>query len=178
MYFADAVGTEGRVLCCEFVPENLEILDRNLALKPSLKERIEVVPNPLWDRGGELLDYRRDGGMSSVVHLGEGARAQTRTTSVDELLERPGVDRLDLIKLDVEGAELKALRGAERTIRRHLPKLAISVYHRESDLVDIPAWVAGLDLGYELYLDYLWPGMQETILFADRPPGAARINRP
>ena len=176
LYFAEAVGPQGRVLCCEFVPENLDILNRNLALNPSLAKRIEVVPHPLWDRSGETLDYSRDGGMSSLVHLGDDIRSQTLTASVDKLLAQPGPDRIDLLKLDVEGAELRALRGAEQTIRRHVPKLAISVYHRDSDLVEIPAWVADLDLGYELYLDHLWPGMQETILFAKPRRRPARLD--
>jgi hypothetical protein len=61
---------------------------------------------------------------------------------------------------------MQALAGAEQTIRRHRPKLALSVYHRDEDLVEIPAWVDGLDLGYELWLEHRWPGEAETVLFA------------
>ena len=49
------------------------------------------------------------------------------TLAIDELIARRGLEGLDLIKLDVEGAELATLRGAERSLRAFRPKLAISV---------------------------------------------------
>ena len=74
---------------------------------------------------------------------------------------------MDFIKLDIEAAEMSALRGAERTLRRFRPRLAISVYHKEEDLIDIPQFIAALDLGYRLYLDHFTIHAEETILFAE-----------
>ena len=51
------------------------------------------------------------------------------------------MERVDFIKMDIEGAEPKALIGAERTIREHRPQLAISVYH---DLKHFASILAGL----------------------------------
>ena len=56
------------------------------------------------------------------------------------------------VKMDVEGAELDALRGAERLVRRAVPRLAICVYHRPEHLWEIPLFVRGLGLPYELFL--------------------------
>jgi FkbM family methyltransferase len=56
------------------------------------------------------------------------------------------------IKMDIEGAELEALLGAEGLIRRCCPRLAICVYHRPQDLWEIPLFVRGLGLPYDFYL--------------------------
>jgi hypothetical protein len=56
-----------------------------------------------------------------------------------------------LIKMDIEGAEEDALRGAEGLIRRYSPGLAISVYHRASDIWRIPLWLRPLYPGDTRY---------------------------
>jgi hypothetical protein len=58
------------------------------------------------------------------------------------------LDRIDFIKLDIEGAELQALKGAEQTLRRHRPRLVIALYHDARDWADIPTYLDGLGLGY------------------------------
>jgi FkbM family methyltransferase len=165
LYFADAVGPDGRVVCFEFVPENLELMRRNLELNPSLRERIDVVPHPLWKSTGEVIEYLPAGGQSSLFESGNGEPARAETASIDDVCDERGIEKVDFVKLDVEGAEPNALRGAERTIRRCAPKLAISVYHRLDDFVEIPAWIDGLGLGYDMYLEHMWPGPAETMLF-------------
>jgi FkbM family methyltransferase len=167
LYFAEAVGAEGRVLCFEFVPENLRLLEHNLDANPAHRSRIEVVPHALWGRRGEALPYAMVGGRSSIAIPGKRPGEEASTESLDEVCRERDIDRIDFLKLDVEGAELEALRGAEETLRRHRPKLAISLYHRTADLADIPPWLADLDLGYDFYLDHRWPGMEETMLFGD-----------
>ena len=56
------------------------------------------------------------------------------------------------IKMDVEGAELLSLMGAEETIRKYKPKLAICVYHRFDDLLTIPKYIKSLSSEYKFYL--------------------------
>jgi hypothetical protein len=73
---------------------------------------------------------------------------------------------VDFIKMDVEGAEVEALRGAENTIRKFRPKLAISVYHSISDFVDVFELISSLNLGYRFYLGHYTIHWYETILFA------------
>jgi len=68
--------------------------------------------------------------------------------------------------MDIEGAELKALQGAEDTLLRFKPSLAISLYHKDSDFIDIPKYLANLDLGYKFYLDHFTVYKNETVLYA------------
>jgi hypothetical protein len=72
---------------------------------------------------------------------------------------------VDFLKLDIEGSELSALKGAQRTLERFRPSLAISLYHSLDDFVSIPAFLNGLNLGYEWYLDHFTIHREETILF-------------
>lgn len=92
--------------------------------------------------------------------LGTGSVASTLT--VDDL----GLDRVDRLKLDVEGAEPQALRGAARTLARDRPRLAVAAYHRDDDLAVLPPLIHGLEPSYRFRLGHFTPGIAETILVA------------
>ncbi len=68
--------------------------------------------------------------------------------------------------MDIEGAELRALKGAEETLKKFCPKLAIAVYHRINDFWTIPKYIDALGLGYRFYLRHFTIHSEETILFA------------
>lgn len=167
LHFADDTGPSGRVLTFEFIPPNLEVLEANLALNPTLARRIELVQHPLWDTTGEELRFVIAGPGSRVTNAGDSRPAvSVSTETIDHVLSQRGIDRVDFIKLDIEGAELRALKGAESAIRRHRPKLAVCLYHHLDDFVQIPAWLRSLDLGYRFYIDHFTIHAEETILFA------------
>jgi len=71
-----------------------------------------------------------------------------------------------IIKADIEGSELSMLEGAEQTIRRCRPVLAISVYHKYSDLWDIPIWIHNLNLNYAIYLRHHQKRFTDTVCYA------------
>lgn len=75
-------------------------------------------------------------------------------------------DAVTLIKMDIEGMELSALRGAYKTICRNRPKLAICVYHKMEDILEISNWILSLNLGYHLYLRHHTYYLGETVLYA------------
>ena len=69
--------------------------------------------------------------------------------------------------MDIEGAELEALHGAEQTIKVYKPKLAISVYHRLKDINDLPEIILGYNPRYKFYLrHYSLLSTSETVLYA------------
>ncbi|MCR4662717.1 MAG: FkbM family methyltransferase, partial [Endomicrobiaceae bacterium] len=59
---------------------------------------------------------------------------------------------MTFLKMDIEGSELMALKGAEKTIRKNKPKLAISIYHSDEDILDIPEWIINLNMNYKIYI--------------------------
>lgn len=167
LYLAHKVGSEGRVFTFEFIPGNVDILKRNLDLNPRLRERIKLIENPVWETSGDTI-YFRDFGPGSAVSLAPLAEqtGTTTTVSIDDLVEREKLPRVDFIKMDIEGAEPSALRGALATIKKHRPKLAIAIYHSMDDFVNIPKWLMGLDLNYRFYLGHYTIHAEETVLFA------------
>ena len=68
--------------------------------------------------------------------------------------------------MDIEGTEPFALKGAEKTIRKFRPKLAIAIYHSMGDFINIPKWILELNLDYEIYLGHYTIHSEETIIFA------------
>ncbi len=167
LYFAHGTGGKGRVLSVEFVPSNLDVLERNLSMNPRLAKRIEIVRNALWNESGLTLSYDEKGPGSAVKSFGEvSPRTQTMTITIDDLVVQHQLTQVDFVKLDIEGAELAALQGAASTIQRFRPKLAIALYHRFSDFVEIPAYLDSLGLGYKFYLRHFTIHAEESILFA------------
>jgi FkbM family methyltransferase len=167
LYFANRSGTDGRVFSYEFVPDNLEILRRNLALNPGLSNRIRIIESAAWDESNLAVSFQGEG-LAAQVTISEAGVPGTGslTLTIDDLVQLQNLTKVDFIKMDIEGAELRALRGATQTILCHRPKLAISVYHRLSDFVDIPEFLDSLDAGYRFFLRHYTIATEETILFA------------
>jgi FkbM family methyltransferase len=165
LYFADRAGSTGQVHSFEFDRGNLEVLRRNLGLNPGLARRVSVVASALWDRAGECLRYSPAGAATSVTDASVAGPA-VRTETIDGYVARTDLPRVDFIKLDIEGAELRALRGAEQTLRRWRPTLAIALYHHLRDFFEIPEYLLDLGLDYRLFLGHYTIHAEETILFA------------
>jgi FkbM family methyltransferase len=167
LYFATKVGENGKVYSFEFIPKNIHFHNINSNLNVNLKSTISVVPFPVSDVSDTPIFYQ-DRGPASKISLQpfDGQTGETKTLSIDDFVTRYNVEKVDLIKMDIEGAEPHALKGAEKTIRKFKPKLAVSIYHSLDDMVNIPRWILDLGLGYKLYLGHYKIHSEETVLFA------------
>jgi FkbM family methyltransferase len=168
LYFAHLAGADGQVISFEFLPTNLEIYRKNLTLNPHLSPRIRVVENAIWSSSGETLAVSECGPGTSVRKRPSDNNLSTEvlTIAIDNLILNGEYDRVDFIKMDIEGAELEALHGAEMSIKRFRPKLAITVYHKFEDFWTIPAYLQQLNLGYRFYLRHYTMHQEETVLYA------------
>jgi FkbM family methyltransferase len=164
--FADETGEDGHVYGFEFLPDNLEILMKNIDLNQHLKNRITVIKKALWNKSKEHICYEANGPGSYVCEDNQQGRTLAETLSVDDFVRAEGILRVNFIKMDIEGSELSALQGAEKTIRKFRPKLAIALYHREDDFAAIPEYLDNLSLQYEFYMDHFTIHTEETVLFA------------
>lgn len=77
-----------------------------------------------------------------------------------------GSDNVTFIKMDIEGAEMEALEGAQKTIERCKPKLAISIYHKEDDLWEIPYYILKKYPWYKIYIRHYALTTNETVMYA------------
>lgn len=89
--------------------------------------------------------FTMNAGRNSAV--GEGI--QTDFSTVDDLLNG---EEVTLIKMDVEGEEINAIRGAEKTIKQSRPRMIISAYHRTEDFLAIPKEVFKIRSDYKIYM--------------------------
>jgi FkbM family methyltransferase len=167
LYFAHKSGQSGCVYSFEFMPENLIIFQRNMRLNKDLAERIQLMGKPLWSSSGLKLFIEGSGpGTHLTPRPKDSSAKEVKTFSIDDLMQEKKLRRVDFIKMDIEGAELEALKGAKNTLLRFKPKLAISVYHNLHDFWTIPQWLDSLDLGYHFYLRHFTIHSEETVLFA------------
>ncbi len=126
--------------------------------------RVEFINKGLWSKD-ETLSFCGGEGASSL--LSEYGKTKVAVTSIDKFLS--GKERVSFIKMDIEGAEIEALKGARNTILKDKPDLAICVYHRNEDILEIPRNILELDPTYELYLRHYDLTEFETVLYAVRP---------
>lgn len=167
LYFAHEVGENGYVYTIEFIQSNLEIMKKNFSLNENLQQRITIVERPVWNRSNEIL-YYMDQGPASFVTFSKtkDVNKETHTVSIDDLVKERDIPKIDFIKMDIEGAEINALKGAVKTIQKFKPKLAIAIYHQIKDFASVVNFISDLNLEYKFYLGHYTIYAQETILFA------------
>jgi FkbM family methyltransferase len=122
--------------------------------------RVHPVHAGLFSHGGSLRF--RDDASRGAIFAADG-EIEMPVTTIDDVI---GERRLTYVKMNIEGAEMDALRGGRNAIRKWRPRLALSVYHRASDLWRIPQLVLELNPDYELYLRQHDGGIIETVLYA------------
>jgi len=136
-----------------------------IALIHGLESRIRKKITPL--KLGAYIE------RSELNFSGDRQASSTISPDGDQLISVDKIDHLTpdatFIKMDVEGSELMALYGAEATIKRNKPKLAISAYHKYTDLLEIPIYIKSLVPEYRLYLRlHAYDHSSELVLYAVR----------
>ena len=131
LHFARMVRPSGRVFAFEPTCFAYEKLKKNISLNPELIERI--VPNQMFlcreasdadcPRTGASWPLSNNEQAHPLACFIEKSSDGARRESLDNYFENNPIERLDLIKLDVDGHELDVLQGSLATIRRFQPKI-------------------------------------------------------
>lgn len=137
--------------------------DNFAALRDSASDkRVHLFNTAIGDSRGVVRMRHEPSGLPAAT-VGDDGDIEVPMGTVDELLAGSPVG---LVKMDIEGAEPAALRGAEKTIRLRKPALAISVYHQVEHLWRIPAWIKRIDPACKLFLRHHSDQLGETVCYA------------
>lgn len=144
-----------QVISIEPSPRNLACLRRNL--QPHIKDgRVMIVEKGVWDREDYLtiVEHPTNAAADHVFDVSDAhPEAQSQRvplTTIDKLVEELQLERVDLIKMDIEGAEQHAIVGSKGTLVKHKPRLVIAAYHVPTDSEMIPILVKGFQPEYQM----------------------------
>lgn len=138
--------------------------------------KFELVPYAVGDKELETkfyIDTHSSGGsfcadFSNRKIIPEDVRWKETTvniTTLDKYCKKHDIHP-DFIKMDIEGAELSALKGGIETIKKYRPQLAISIYHSDDDFIMIPQYLSKNLIDYKFALGHYTPRITETVFYA------------
>ena len=149
-----------KVIAVEPQPRNLECLRRNFGAELA-DGRLVLAPKAVWSSEGTMnMNFNAfNPAASSLVVPGGAGEIEVQLTTIDLLVAELGLSRVDFIKLDIEGAEREALKGASDTIERYRPRFLIDRDVRSNTLINKS------DLGVDGYTgSYSWCESSEAEL--------------
>jgi len=138
----------------EPIPENIRIAKRELGHI----DGIEFLTCGVGAKK-ETLHFNEEKSFSTIYGNG------TQSVEIDTIDNIVQTQRVDFIKLDIEGAEQDAIDGAKETIKREHPVLAICIYHKAEDWYKIPQKILAIRDDYKIYLRHYMEGIFETVLY-------------
>jgi FkbM family methyltransferase len=164
LYLAAKSLPHGHVYAFEISDSNLAILNANLLKNPRLAPLITVVQRPLAGNSGDAM-WLHDAGAASRIETRDNGGTKLLSLSIDDFVKQQGLNKVDFVKFDIEGAERHALDGAVETIREFQPALAISVYHLPDDPFVIAEKIHAISSDYKFFMKGVCKNYGETILF-------------
>lgn len=104
--------------------------------------------------------------IASLHHADSDETILTDAITIDAFIEKSRIKKIDFIKLDIEGSELEALRGAANTLKQHRPQLAVCIYHSTNDLIDVPLFLGQTLVNYHYRLRHYSASIWDSVLYA------------
>jgi FkbM family methyltransferase len=135
---AELTGPNGRVVAVEAVPENLALLRRNVHANPDLT--ITVVPMAAWS-ARDRIQFQREGRQAASALPGVVSASETLEVdadTIDAILNDLDITRVDFVRIQVNGAEMRVLDGMARTLRSRPIVVVAAIYKVGGE----PSWQA------------------------------------
>lgn len=132
LMFSNVVAENGKVFSFEPVPHNYQQFQENLDHSQNV-ENVQLILKGLWNKT-ETLTFSLDESMDKNAGSFTAGKVQSafkqfscHVTTLDEFVDENRIEKIDIIKMDIEGAELNALRGAENVLRKDHPIILLEV---------------------------------------------------
>lgn len=136
---------------------------QRLFKKYGTSDTVHCIPKGVWNEATVLKFCTLDDDQSLISNEGI---TRIETDTIDSVV---GENKVAFIKMDVEGAELNALEGASKTIKRDMPIMAVCAYHRAWDLALLPEFISRFSNNhyyYKLYLRHHVCAAVDLVLYA------------
>lgn len=143
-----------------FEPDKQSLQKCRQNLKEIGQTHYEIIDKAVYSSRTRMFFDDTGNGMAGINPAGNTV---VETITLDEAI---GDNDPGFIKMDIEGAELEALKGAKGLIQKYKPKLAVCVYHRPEDIEKIPELLLEYNTDYMFYLRHYSMTMNETVLYA------------
>lgn len=128
VYASKLVGEGGKVIVFEPDEANYNLLKKNVKLN-GLKNVI-LFNKGLWDKNS-FLKFKNKGPESCLAEFDreENVTEKIEVARLDDIFKKLGIDRLNFIKMDIEGSEIKALDGMKKIMKKNKINFAVASYH-------------------------------------------------
>ncbi len=153
---AKMVGENGKVIALEPIPQICNLLGKNILINGL--DNVVILEEALFNTTG-LQKFKLTDDWYIADEGDESERIYPlKTTTIDELVKRLNLSKVDFIKMDIEGSEIEAIEGAKETINRFHPAFAIASYHASHLEDGKQTWEAIeptlKEYGYEVFTEY------------------------
>ena len=130
IYFSKLAGNQGKIFAFEPDKFNILRIEENIKLNNDLTSNIKIEDVLLWDED-KLVDFYEAGTVgSSAVWMPDNDKCvKKEAVKIDTWVKKNNINKLDFIKMDIEGAEIEALDGCIETLKNLKPNFAIASYH-------------------------------------------------
>lgn len=153
----------GKSYAFDILDEGLDALRSQLDRNPDLNN-VQAFKCALSDTDDERVFISAPSPGARITKNYTGR--EVRTKKIDTFVDREKIEQVNFIKMDIEGAEVPAIKGATNVIKSHHPKLALSVYHKWDDMRVIPRLINTISPDYNFYLDCTTGFGGEAVLYA------------
>jgi len=146
--------------------DNFKILENKFGANIGGGDGIMLINSGVYSKDCVLYFSGNNlGGHISEVATEMKDETSVKVCAIDNL---PNLKTVTFIKMDIEGAEMEALKGSQKTILRDKPRLAISIYHSNEDMLRIAEWIHNIVPQYKFYcrMHGEYPTTCDTILYA------------
>jgi FkbM family methyltransferase len=131
--FSKRTGPEGKVFAFEPTPTTVRVLEKTVKLNGG--SNVSIEPYALSHKKGKLTFHISENEVDNSNSLVNNKRTdrmenaiEVDVSTIDDIVREKGLERIDFIKIDVEGAELQVLKGGDQTISKFRPPMILSIH--------------------------------------------------